>query len=76
MKRRMKRKLSVEHLESRITMDATGATMLGVVAEGEGSPQADFHLEDVNPTSTRFGEDVSPRDYLDQVSAWYFGHAT
>lgn len=36
----------------------------------------DFSLADVNPTSTRFGEDVSPRDYLDRISAWYFGSAT
>ena len=37
---------------------------------------ADFSLADVNPTSTRFGEDVSPRDYLARISAWYFGVAT
>ncbi|MEZ4652480.1 MAG: hypothetical protein R3E12_02470 [Candidatus Eisenbacteria bacterium] len=39
-----------------------------------GAP--DFRAEDVNPTSGRFGEMVSPRDYLKSVSAWYFGHAT
>lgn len=36
----------------------------------------DFGLQDVNATSTSYGQSVSPRDYLDQVSAWYFGHAT
>jgi len=36
----------------------------------------DFHLEDVNATSSRFGELVSPRDYLEKVSGWYFGFAT
>ena len=36
----------------------------------------DFSLADVNPTSTRFGEAVSPRDYLNRISAWYFGSAT
>lgn len=35
-----------------------------------------FSLPDVNPQSPRSGENVSPRDYLGQVSAWYFGHAT
>ncbi len=33
----------------------------------------DFALLDVNPTSTTYDQMVSPRDYLGQVSAWYFG---
>lgn len=36
----------------------------------------DFSLEDQNPTSTTYGNQVSPRDHLQAVSAWYFGHAT
>ncbi len=36
----------------------------------------DFLLTDVNANSTRLAEAVSPRDYLGQVSAWYFGHST
>jgi hypothetical protein len=36
----------------------------------------EFSLPDVNEASATAGEDVSPRDHLDQVSAWYFGHAT
>ncbi len=39
-------------------------------------PKSDFSLADVNTTSPRAGESVSPRDYLQKVSAWYFGHAT
>jgi len=41
-------------------------------------PQAipDFQLPDVNPTSATFNQDVSPRDKLGGVSAWYFGSAT
>ena len=35
----------------------------------------DFSLEDVNPTSSSFGDVVSPRDKLGEVSVWYFGHA-
>ena len=38
--------------------------------------QPDFHLTDVNTTSTSSATFVSPRDYLEEVSAWYFGHAT
>ena len=39
-------------------------------------PMPDFTLTDVNPTSPSADEAVSPRDYLQRVSAWYFGHAT
>ena len=48
-----------------------------VAGSGAGSNAlADFGLLDVNPTSPRSGEIVSPRDYLGSVSAWYFGHST
>ena len=36
----------------------------------------DFVLTDVNPESATAAQAVSPRDYLQKVSAWYFGHAT
>jgi hypothetical protein len=36
----------------------------------------DFALADVNPNSATTGQAVSPRSYLHQTSAWYFGHAT
>jgi hypothetical protein len=32
----------------------------------------DFTLPDVNPQSATFGQDYSPRDYLQKVSGWYF----
>jgi hypothetical protein len=35
-----------------------------------------FSLLDVNPASGTFNQAVSPRQYLGQVSGWYFGHAT
>lgn len=38
-------------------------------------PMADFTLADVNPASPTYDQQVSPRDYLGKVSAWYFGHA-
>lgn len=41
-----------------------------------GGLPPDFSLDDVNPTSATYGEAVSPRDYLEMVSGWYFGHAT
>ena len=35
----------------------------------------DFTLNDVNPNSNRHAGPVSPRDYLLQVSGYYFGAA-
>lgn len=40
------------------------------------NPAPDFSLEDVNGTSPTFAQQVSPRDHLDRISAWYFGHST
>jgi len=40
------------------------------------APQPDFLLENHNPTPAPTGPFVSPRDYLGNVSAYYFGHAT
>lgn len=53
--------------------------VLGVeVAEGEAGANAmpDFTMVDINPASTRYNQSISPRDYLEQVSGWYFGHST
>jgi len=46
--------------------------------EAPPGPQPDFSLENHNPTPAPItsGPLVSPRDYLGQVSAYYFGHAT
>ena len=57
--------VAAEVLEERLMLDGVGVTA-----------QPDFHLTDVNATSSTSGQAVSPRDYLEQVSAWYFGHAT
>jgi hypothetical protein len=53
-----------------------GADVLG---QGEGEPGVqveEFALTDVNPNSVTFNQPVSPRDFLQQASAWYFGHST
>lgn len=42
----------------------------------ENPVMADFSLLDVNPNSATTGSNLSPRQYLGQVSAWYFGAAT
>ena len=52
----------------------------GTVSNGNDHPSADampdFSLPDNNPNSSRFNQGVSPRDYLGDISVWYFGHAT
>jgi hypothetical protein len=62
------RRLAVERFERRDMLHG-GDTL---------SPSAmpDFDLADLNPSSSRYGEVVSPRDYLQQVSGWYFTHST
>jgi hypothetical protein len=42
----------------------------------ESAEVTDFLLDDVNPNSARSGDAVSPRDYLGDVSGWYFIHST
>jgi hypothetical protein len=41
-----------------------------------GTPAPDFALTDVNPNSATHDSTISPRDYREKISAWYFGHAT
>ena len=36
----------------------------------------DFLLADINPNSSTMGQNISPRDYLQQISGWYFIKAT
>ena len=43
---------------------------------GFSAPVFDFSLKDVNPQSVRADSSVSPRDYILQVSGYYFGHAS
>lgn len=48
----------------------------GSSVNGRAEIMPDFALLDVNSTSSTYNQLVSPRDYLQQVSGWYFGHAT
>ena len=47
-----------------------------LAADAIGAQVADLSLLDTNPTSLTYNQRVSPRDYLGQVTGWYFGHAT
>ncbi len=54
----------VETLEVRTVLAAVGVQM------------PDFQLPDENLNSDLFGDSISPREYLQQVSGWYFIHTT
>lgn len=60
------------------TAGDTAEDTAGDTAEETVSANAvpDFLLTDENAYSPRWGQAVSPRDYLEQVSGWYFIHAT
>lgn len=47
-----------------------------VLAATVGAQMPDFSLVDDNANSPLFGDAISPRDYLQQVSGWYFIHTT
>jgi hypothetical protein len=70
-----RRSLAIEAIEARVCPAAI-STPAGDFAEAEDDQVADFQLVDVNPNSATHNQTISPRDYLGQVSAWYFGHAT
>lgn len=53
-----------------------GLGLLLTFSPVHAEPVSDFALEDVNSTSPRYGDSVSPRNYRHQVSAYYFGAAT
>ncbi len=71
---RCRRRLFAEQLESRWLL--ASVTDHFDFAEGEDSMLPDFELVDLNPNSASYEEAVSPRDYLQQVSGWYFTYAT
>ena len=73
---RPRRGLRFEALEARNLLHGGVGFPAAAEGEGEASPMPDFSLTDVNPNSPTKDQAVSPRDYLEQVSAWYFGHAT
>lgn len=57
-----------------MTLIGCGGDTTGGVLSTDAMP--DFSAVDVNANSPRYQEAVSPRDYLGQISAWYFGHST
>jgi len=49
--------------------------ILGLVTGWAAEQVPDFHLTDVNANSARRNAPVSPRDYLLQVTGYYFANA-
>jgi hypothetical protein len=69
------RRLGIERFEPR-QMFGVQPAIIQEAAEGEGEQVVDFSLRDVNPNSATYSFNVSPRQFLGEMSAWYFGHAT
>ena len=65
-------RIRVEQLEPRLMLHGGETGAHGEPAE----IAADFAAMDLNMTSSSHGLPVSPRDYLQTVSGWYFGQAT
>ena len=59
-------------MKFRSTIFGLGLVCSAVAVE----PVPDFSLTDVNESSPRLGQMVSPRNYLHQVTAYYFGSST
>jgi len=76
MKTRTIRNLRLEKLEARQLLHGGDVTPAATLGEGEAVAMPDFTLTDVNSGSATANQGVSPRDYLQQVSGWYFGTAT
>jgi hypothetical protein len=49
---------------------------LSLTTGAAAQPVPEFKLLDVNAGSVRYGAQVSPRDYVLQVSGYYFGMAS
>ena len=49
---------------------------LAITASLHAAPQPDFQLPEINDNTDRAGQTVSPRDYRQFISVYYFGHET
>ena len=54
----------------------TGTIDTGTSTEPGLNAVPDFLLADINPNSSTMGQNISPRDYLQQISGWYFIKST
>jgi len=56
--------------------DDTGIVDTGATTGPGVNAVPDFLLADINPNSSTLGQNISPRDYLQQISGWYFIKST
>jgi len=54
----------------------TDITDTGTTTEPGPNAVPDFLLVDINPNSATLGQNITPRDYLQQISGWYFIKST
>ena len=72
----MNRRYAPVSLALFLALAACGGSSTNAPPGDVGVLAPDFALTDVNAASPTATQDVSPRDYVGKVSAWYFGHAT
>ncbi|MGK0190525.1 MAG: hypothetical protein ACI9R3_006353 [Verrucomicrobiales bacterium] len=58
---------------SNAARSAIAALVCGGSMVAQADPQPEFALPDINPESERSGQAISPRNYKQQITAWYFG---
>ncbi len=66
---------TVGSMKHRFSTLAAALWFVGATAQ-EADPLPDFHLKDENMSSPRFTKQVSPHDYILQVSGYYFGSSS
>ena len=72
----LRRRLTLLTAALLLTAANTGCSSDTVDVPVTGEVVSEFSLADMNATSSTFGDNVSPRDFLGRGSAWYFGHST
>lgn len=58
------------------TVDLDQPNDAGMSPNPGATPVPDFSLVDTNPTSPFASQAVSPRQFMEKVSGWYFTHAS
>ncbi|MCB1098618.1 MAG: hypothetical protein KDN22_23805 [Verrucomicrobiae bacterium] len=58
---------------TRLRLASLASLIASTALVAQAEPQPEFSLPDVNPGSARSGQVISPRQYTQQITVWYFG---
>ena len=65
--------LEYSDVNSDAMIDVVDLVQLVNIILTESEPNTDFSLEDLNPASSYYGQNIGPSFFNGQVSAYYFG---